>query len=75
MKVGDRNERALGLECARTDRLAGGRLGSPAALTSTSAPFSEILRSHSMLDLAESNDGPLDLARVEIQSLAGGAWL
>ena len=64
-------ERALGLERARTDRLAG------AAPWLTNDPgidlamLSEIVGSHSMLDLAETNDSQLDLARVEVQSLTG----
>ena len=62
-------ERALGLDRARTDRLA----GSVPWLTSEPgidlAMLSRIVGSRSMLDLADSNDSQLELARVEIQSL------
>lgn len=62
-------ERALGLERARTDRLAGTGPWLTGRLDVDLGALSAIVGSRSLLELAQSNDTLLDLARVEIQSL------
>jgi hypothetical protein len=62
-------ERALGLERARTDRLAGAEPWLTSDPGTDIGILSQLLGPLSMLDLAQSSDSELDLARVEVQSL------
>lgn len=62
-------ERALGLERARTDRLAGAESWLTNDPCVDLCILSQLLGPLSMVDLAQSSDGELDLARVEVQSL------
>ena len=62
-------DRALGLDRARTDRLAGSEPWLTSEPAVDLALLSQIIGSQSLLELAQSSDSQIDLARVEMQSL------
>jgi hypothetical protein len=64
-------ERALGLERARTDKFVGATPRITGGLEIDLGTLTEILGSRPMVDLANTVDSELDLARAEIQSLIG----